>query len=402
MVVPVLNPNAAPSVTSVRVGYFDIGANRGLGFELSPIQLSGNEAINISSLTTESLANIDILFVTNGDNSGYSSGYVSNLAIIESAVRSGLILVIHDRYVSGASNILPGGENITFVRSLGTQIELLNDLHPVGSGPVGLVTDASLDNGDSSSHGYATVTSLPSGADLVLGSANNAEIVSFGYTYANGYVFYSTIPLDYYLDSAGSLAANMKTYAANLINWLEKKSSPSASTLFEGAPNPSGVTVASLVVDGSITDADGTAVEAIAIEALDTSLGTWQYSLDAGTTWLTVRSDLLNNTTNTLGLLLGPTDKIRLLPYGDLNGSVTNAITFRAWDMSTGTAGSYVVTTPGAGAFSTASDTADITVTAVNDAPTFSPAQGGGSAIIPVSTTAGNDTGRGVVLQSDC
>ncbi|MEI7970821.1 MAG: DUF4347 domain-containing protein, partial [Betaproteobacteria bacterium] len=57
---------------------------------------------------------------------------------------------------------------------------------------------------------------------------------------------------------------------------LNAAASPTLGSVLEGATNPSGVTVASLVVDGSITDADGAAVEAIAVTALDTSLGTWQ------------------------------------------------------------------------------------------------------------------------------
>ncbi len=177
---------------------------------------------------------------------------------------------------------------------------------------------------------------------------------------------------------------------------------PSAQPVFpdvpEGALNPAGISVAALVIDGSITDPDG-AVEAIAIEAVNTNLGTWQYSLDGGSHWLTIRADLINSTTNTLGLLLGPTHLIRLLPYGDLNGTLSDAINFRAWDMTSGSAGQYVVTTPGTGAFSSASDTASITVTAVNDAPTFAPVVGGGKQLVPVGSSL--DYGRSVVLQPD-
>src|SRR5262249_39060151 len=50
---------------------------------------------------------------------------------------------------------------------------------------------------------------------------------------------------------------------------------------------------------------------------------------------------------------------------------VTNAITFRAWDQSSGTSGTTVDTTVNGGqtAFSVATDTANIVVTPVNDAP---------------------------------
>ncbi|MFN9850685.1 MAG: DUF4347 domain-containing protein, partial [Planctomycetota bacterium] len=66
---------------------------------------------------------------------------------------------------------------------------------------------------------------------------------------------------------------------ANNAPVLDTAANPTLGLVLEGATNPSGVTVASLIVDGSITDADGSAVEAIAIIGLNTSLGTWQYSL---------------------------------------------------------------------------------------------------------------------------
>ncbi|MDF2466241.1 MAG: hypothetical protein K0Q43_4476 [Ramlibacter sp.] len=179
---------------------------------------------------------------------------------------------------------------------------------------------------------------------------------------------------------------------------LNESSAPSLGSVLEGATNPSGISIADLVVDGSIT-ADG-GVEAIAIEAVNTSLGTWQYSLDAGATWLTIRADLLNSGTNTLGLLLGPTNMIRLLPFGDLNGTLADGITFRAWDTSSGSAGNYVVTTPGSGAFSLASDTASITVIAVNDAPTFAPVAGTGIVVTDFGS-ASYDQGLSVVVQAD-
>ena len=178
---------------------------------------------------------------------------------------------------------------------------------------------------------------------------------------------------------------------------LDPSGSPSLPTILENATSPSGIAIAALVIDGSITDPDGPAMEAIALEAVDTSLGTWQYSLTGGATWLTINAQLLNSSTNTLGLLLGPTDMLRLLPFGDLNGTLANAITFRAWDMSSGSAGEYVVTTPGTGAFSSASDTASLTVSAVNDAPTF--AAGTGKLIQPVGSS--QDHGQSVIVQDD-
>ena len=54
-----------------------------------------------------------------------------------------------------------------------------------------------------------------------------------------------------------------------------------------------GDSVAAIVVDGSITDADGSPVESIAITAVDDTNGTWQYSTDNGGTWADVDDTLL-------------------------------------------------------------------------------------------------------------
>jgi uncharacterized delta-60 repeat protein len=198
-----------------------------------------------------------------------------------------------------------------------------------------------------------------------------------------------------YFDKVMTVAV---TDVAQSLN-LDSSASPSFGIILEGATNPSGVTVSALVVDGSITDPDGVVVEAIAITALNTSLGTWQHSLDGGANWLTIHADLINSTSNQLALLLGPTAKLRLLPYGDLTGGISDAITFRAWNQSTGSEGAYVVisaTGPGT-SFSSVSDTAAIQVTGVNDAPTFS--RGDGIVTIPIGT--GNDFAYSAVIQPD-
>jgi len=154
---------------------------------------------------------------------------------------------------------------------------------------------------------------------------------------------------------------------------LDATANPTLGSLLEGATNPSGISVAAMVVNGSITDADGAAVEAIAITALNSSLGTWQYRLSGGMTWLSIDAPSINSQTNELALLLGSTAQLRLLPFANLNGLLSNGITFRAWDMSHGSEGEYVIlaSTGGATAFSSASDTVAIEVQAVNDAPSF-------------------------------
>ncbi len=144
------------------------------------------------------------------------------------------------------------------------------------------------------------------------------------------------------------------------------------------ANNP-GTSVAAMVVNGSITDVDGGAVEAIAVTQVDNTNGVWQYSTDNGTSWnnfsgttgssvdLTATARLLD------GSLSGAsTQLVRFVP--DVNYSGTATITFHAWDKSSGSAGSTAdaSSTGNATPFSSASDTASVTINAVNDAPVFS------------------------------
>ncbi|MFN9435120.1 MAG: hypothetical protein ACK6DC_09320, partial [Planctomycetota bacterium] len=190
----------------------------------------------------------------------------------------------------------------------------------------------------------------------------------------------------------------------NLINKapiLDASRSPSLGNVIEGTANSAGAKVADIVVNGSITDADGAAVKAIAVTGINTSLGTMQYSLDDGSNWLTIDAAAINSQTDELALLLGPTAKLRLILFGNLNGSISDAITFRAWDQSSSRQGEYTVITRtgGSTAFSEASDTADLTVTAVNSAPTFSPIQGTG--VVMVSMGGRRDDTRGVSVRPD-
>ncbi|MDV2081220.1 DUF4347 domain-containing protein, partial [Marinobacter xestospongiae] len=143
------------------------------------------------------------------------------------------------------------------------------------------------------------------------------------------------------------------------------------------ANNP-GTSVAALVVDGSITDVDVGAVEAIAVTQVDNTNGMWQYSTDNGASW----SDFSGTTgssvdiTSAARLLDGSlggasTQLVRFVPDANYNGSAT--FTFRAWDTSTGVAGDTADTSTNGGstAFSSATDTVSVSISAVNDEPTL-------------------------------
>src|SRR5262249_40367648 len=90
-------------------------------------------------------------------------------------------------------------------------------------------------------------------------------------------------------------------------------------------------------------------------------------STDSGNTWTAVGS-----VSGSSALLLRSTDKLRFVP--DALNADSASVTFRAWDQSSSTYGTKVdvSTNGGTTAYSTATATSNITVTAVNDAPVLS------------------------------
>lgn len=138
---------------------------------------------------------------------------------------------------------------------------------------------------------------------------------------------------------------------------------PALDPVQEGETDPVGNTVGEIVVDGSITDTDvSPAPESIAIIGVDSTNGNWQYSLDAGATWIDV-----SVVSDANALLLEAHHRVRFIPSAGFIGSAT--FTFRAWDMTMGTAGGYADASVNGSttAFSAESDTASITVEPVSD-----------------------------------
>jgi ELWxxDGT repeat protein len=116
-----------------------------------------------------------------------------------------------------------------------------------------------------------------------------------------------------------------------------------------------------------ITDPDGTTAEGVAVTAVVDTCGTWQYRLGTGE-WTAFGS------LAAAAARLLPADSatwIRFVPNPGWYGTLTDGLTFRAWDRSEGTAGETADTTTNSGhtAFSAATATASITVIHVNYLP---------------------------------
>ncbi len=169
------------------------------------------------------------------------------------------------------------------------------------------------------------------------------------------------------------VSSNIATATINVVSVndapvLDSTGNMSLTTITEDEVNNSGNSISSIIASAGgdrITDVDAGAVEGIAVTGLTSGNGSWQYSTNNGTNWSNVGA-----VDNTSALLLRSSDLIRFVPNGA--NSTTGQITFRAWDQTTGTAGTKVDTATNGGttAFSTNTEIASITVTAVNDTPT--------------------------------
>jgi Ca2+-binding RTX toxin-like protein len=143
-----------------------------------------------------------------------------------------------------------------------------------------------------------------------------------------------------------------------------------------GAPVGAVGTLVSSLIDpnppaaglNNVNDADNGALTGIALTGTDSTHGVWWYSTNGGTNW-----SLVGSASTVSALLLAADANTRLYFQGNtgFDGTIASAVTFRAWDETSGTAGSHADTTISGGttAFSTATDTAAITVNHVNANP---------------------------------
>ncbi len=167
---------------------------------------------------------------------------------------------------------------------------------------------------------------------------------------------------------------------------------PTLTGLTDSDTNNPGVAVSSFLT-GHVTDADTGAVQGIALTGLTSGTGTWQYSTNGGASWQNVGA-----VSDASALLLRSGDRVRFVPDGINGGNVS--LTYHAWDQSGTTAGQQgtkvdASATGGANPFSAASDTATLTVTAIDDAPVVT-ASGGSAAFVE----GNNVTSTPVVIDS--
>lgn len=230
---------------------------------------------------------------------------------------------------------------------------------------------------------HADMSSLPADRSDMDGDSNTTEAIPFDRGH-NARV------RDYVLDmGAYEAAPATSTNHAPVLNSGTPALDPISEDVAVGS-NP-GTLVSTLAnLAGLITDADAGALKGLAITTADNTKGRWQYSLN-GTTWYE-----LGSPTGGMARLLAPdaSTRLRFLPNADACGSAS--LTIRAWDQTNGYNGLPMDTTTNGGttAVSSATGSATIQVTCVNDPPTISgiePQRVKVSQNVTVNATVGDD-----------
>jgi hypothetical protein len=181
------------------------------------VTAQGFTPVVLANLTAPSLTGLNVLWILNGDNGAQPPQLLANQVAITSFVSGGGVLVYNDRNVTDAASDVPGGSTIIFIRSLGTDIDVQNNSTKITNGPGGIITNSTLDGGNFSDHGFMLEVTLPAGATAVLNNGIVGDIVDGFYPLGSGEVYYSTIPLDFYLGGAGTNPNFNTIYAPNLI-----------------------------------------------------------------------------------------------------------------------------------------------------------------------------------------
>ncbi len=169
------------------------------------------------------LAMYDVVWGLNGSNGAHLSGLTDNVAQFDAYVWNGGTFLYHDRNVADGNLYLPGADNFAFNRdfTFDDNIDLVGPNGVAG----GDIDDSTLDGGTSSSHGYVSEASIDMPYMGIFTNGQAGQFVDFHYSVGMGNVYYSTIPMDYYL--AGSTpAAFADVYAPNVLEYAASLSQP--------------------------------------------------------------------------------------------------------------------------------------------------------------------------------
>jgi hypothetical protein len=199
------------------VGYYDAQSEASDGNAGSEITNAGFTGVAVNDPTAANLANLESLYLWNGDNTGWSAESRGATSDIAYAVDRGMALIVFDQSANRFGNSpVPGLAQGTY----GTTDDIgftADGLAAFGAGPGGTVTDSSLDNRSFTIHGYHAPSDLPAGATvLATVQGDPSKVVGFSYPYGRGVVVYFSMPMP-----ESSIAVSFPAWEAFATNVLD-------------------------------------------------------------------------------------------------------------------------------------------------------------------------------------
>lgn len=114
---------------------------------------------------------------------------------------------------------MPAGSDISLVRFTTHNIDVLTPGTKLTQGPAGTIGNTTLDGGNAQAQGYAALGTLPAGATALLSNGNTSQVTAFSYGSGAGHVYYSSIPLSFFLNYSNDPVTSV--YAPNLVAYLD-------------------------------------------------------------------------------------------------------------------------------------------------------------------------------------
>ncbi len=205
---------AAPASATVYGVYGDSAKE-----SLALIGGQGDTARALTDLGAGSLAGLDVLWVLNNSQAQEPAALSTNAAAIARFVSGGGTFAYHDQDPAGAAAVVPGAAGVAFAQAVTHDINVRLAGTPLTGGPGGAIDDKTLDGGNAQAQGYAAVGTLPPGALAPLSSTDPGQVVAFSYALGAGHVYYSAIPLNFFLSYPSDNVA--RVYAPNLVAFLD-------------------------------------------------------------------------------------------------------------------------------------------------------------------------------------
>jgi hypothetical protein len=169
-------------------------------------------------------------------------------------------------------------------------------------------------------------------------------------------------------DDAGNSNTQTVTVMVNNVNEAPTLSTDTRllDTIDEDATANGGTQVSTILASAGTTDDEDGDTPGVAITGVDDTDGTWEYSIDGGSSWSTV-----SPASDANALLLADDDLVRFVPNADFSGTAGGSVTVRAWDQTSGSPGLRVDTTTNGGTTAYSSNTATASIS-IDDAPEVS------------------------------